>query len=1091
MAARIGSIEVLFRANYGALQTGANRAAASVEQNSARMDKAVKRTDRSVIGLNRTISTVRGREFRVLALSALRAQNSVDRLRQTLLATTALAGGLGAAFTLRGVQEYSDTYKEVGNRLRIVKDEAQSLESIESRIFEIAQKSRAQYKSTGVLFARIAASARRLNISQKDTLRVTETIQKAFVVGGATNVEAAQSAIQLSQGIASDRLQGDELRSVLENPALGQLLAEQISGGDLGKLRDMAKEGQLTARTIIKAFKGASEEIDRLFSETEQTVGQAFIKVDNALLKYVGQSKAVREGTSSVVLVLNAMAENFEDVADTVGLLVGAFAAFYGARAIGGAVAATQSSISAFRLQRVEMLKNAQAANTLALTQAATAKAEFLNRQVAFTAAQASGKLTAKQLSRETKKVETAQLASANASRTAKVAAAQLATTQRALTTSATLAAGATRALSGALAFVGGPVGLALLAISAAMYVTSTNAAEASERADRYSEAIKRAGSSSSDAAKGVREIADELARSGGAFSSAETSQKIDQAKADIESYVQALRQIQILSVGPDSAKIDLFNNSIRNLTRQLREGQIDLKEFVSQTDELAQMGDQFRDMAVKAQEAARGIEAAQGTVDGLTGAIDDLGTSIQQIDYAPLYAPLADVAKYLSTQREFNAGLEAERKIMLLAGDAYKVARKEQGLLSQAKSKGLELTASERASIRSQAEELVRLEGVRSANQKAERERSRLSKRGARESERLAERFAKKMNELEYKAQSVSFTDLDQEVISVARSAGVADTEIRAFIASLEGNGQAPAKLMAIKEVLKQIASAEFRQKFAEFQQSNVITFFDELDRSTISTARSFGVAEANVKAFISAVTSGDMSSVPPEIASIREELAKVADTKRINDFANSAASAFGNFAKSAITDFSNIDSALDSLASSLDDLVVQMLVIEPLKKSLSSGISSFLGGSGSDAWGGLRTVSTAHTGSKIGVDTPKGSRTISNAQIAAAPRFHDGLNSNEFAAVLLQGERVLTAQQDSDMINTMDGLSRAAMKGGGGGNAVVNIHNHGSDEVETSTRSGPNGDIVDVMIGRSIGSGRQDKAMGRYGAKPKAMRR
>lgn len=374
MAATVGSINVLFTVNYNGYQQGVTRAADVTETQGRRITKAVANVDRSTQQLNRSIGSIRSREFRVLSLAALRTKDSVERLRNSMVAVAALAGGFGAAFTAKGLMEYSDTYKQVGNRLRTVKMEAQELAHLEQTIYETAQKSRATYESTGILFSRIAGASRRLAISQKDVLRVTETIQKAFVVGGSTPIEATQSAIQLSQGIASNRLQGDELRSVLENPALGQLLADKISGGDLGALRKMAADGELTASVVVKAFKEASKEIDRLFANTEQTIGQAFVAVDRAILRYVGTSDLAKAASDGLVGVLNAVAQNFNAIGDGALMVGGSLLGLIGARGFGGVAQGMMLASREAKKFRNEQIQSTKAAMEAALQQQGVAK---------------------------------------------------------------------------------------------------------------------------------------------------------------------------------------------------------------------------------------------------------------------------------------------------------------------------------------------------------------------------------------------------------------------------------------------------------------------------------------------------------------------------------------------------------------------------------------------------------------------------------------------------------------------------------------------------------------------------------------------
>lgn len=100
------------------------------------------------------------------------------------------------------------------------------------------------------LYARVARNADGLGASQAELLRVTEAVNQAIQVSGASSAEAAGGVIQFSQALASGELRGEELRSVLENmPRLAQAIIdglEQIGVGanlTIGDLRKLAEQG--------------------------------------------------------------------------------------------------------------------------------------------------------------------------------------------------------------------------------------------------------------------------------------------------------------------------------------------------------------------------------------------------------------------------------------------------------------------------------------------------------------------------------------------------------------------------------------------------------------------------------------------------------------------------------------------------------------------------------------------------------------------------------------------------------------------------------------------------------------------------------
>lgn len=763
MTATVGSIRVLFEVNHVHYERGINRAASATESAGTRMTRSIQRTDRATSALARTTASLRGREFRVLSLAALRANDSVERLRGSVVALASLFGGFGAAFTLKGIADYSDTYKEVGNRLRIVKSEAESLAAVEQRIFETAQKSRAQYAATGTLYARIANSARQLQISSADVLRVTETIQKAFIVGGSTPVEAAQSSIQLSQGIASNRLQGDELRSVLENPALGQLLADQITGGDLGKLRKLAAEGELTAGVIVRAFKEASGEIDRLFATTEQTIGQAFARVDNAILRYIGTSENAKGATSATVVVLNALADNMETVGDSAMYLGGALLALLGARGVGGVSRAMATAIT-------QSQAYAQGLRSTAAANAALARQEFLTARQHRISAQAfyemtkSSTVSARTRSRAGRELQAAYIAESMAAKSATAANLAHATALRTTTVSARVASVAVRGLNASLAFVGGPIGAALLALGGFMYLFSTNAAEAAER----TEAFKQAGD---DATRMMEQFTGQFTRFAEGMAAVATMQ------AGIEGFNAQLNDLAVSM----AKMVDLpAAISIRQLITELQIGRISSEEFTSRLDDIARANPGIASLADTAQGLAKKLDDARAKSVEMSEALDDLEGRDIEIE--------VKVKMGIDQIRAANEALR-EQAIDFLKDRIEN-------------NKSVDPVA-----MRMFGEELKDVKPKRTPKPKLS-DADRRERAGEREALRDLERYIDGMERLRNSGAEMFMSEMDQKVIDTARSFGIAEEQVRAFMEASRNGGDIPVQIQAIATELDKIAA-------------------------------------------------------------------------------------------------------------------------------------------------------------------------------------------------------------------------------------------------------------------------------------------
>lgn len=346
MAAQIGSLYVSLTMNSAPFVTGMGQARVATQRAAAGINRDMGLSQRTV---NSFTSSAGNRNFRPYAIIAAgRAyETAADRsnlLRGSLLALTSVAGGFAAALGTNLLSRYADAAVNLNNQLKTVSNSSSNLLAINESLEDVAKRSRSSLQATITLYARTARAAETFGVSQQKVLRVTETIQKAFSIGGASSAEAQGAAVQLSQGIASDRFSGEEYRSVSENaPVLLRGMAESL-GVTIGRLREMAHAGELTATTVIAAILKASSRIDKEFAETTISIERAITQVDNKLLEYVGTVDKAYGITSLLSGGILAFGDNLDKIIPTLttaAALVGAvfFAKNKGALgAAGGAI---------------------------------------------------------------------------------------------------------------------------------------------------------------------------------------------------------------------------------------------------------------------------------------------------------------------------------------------------------------------------------------------------------------------------------------------------------------------------------------------------------------------------------------------------------------------------------------------------------------------------------------------------------------------------------------------------------------------------------------------------------------------------------
>jgi tape measure domain-containing protein len=180
-------------------------------------------------------------------------------------------------------------------------------------LFELSQKTGIAVSESAGAFGRFAIAARDIGATQAQVLGLVQTIQQAGIVAGASAQETASATMQLGQALASGRLQGDELRSILENmPTLGAALARELGVG-VGELRKMGSEGKLSADVVFPALLRAGQSINVEFEKMPVTMARSFSILGEAMTRFaadldraLGLSQGIARAAQAAAAAVNA-----------------------------------------------------------------------------------------------------------------------------------------------------------------------------------------------------------------------------------------------------------------------------------------------------------------------------------------------------------------------------------------------------------------------------------------------------------------------------------------------------------------------------------------------------------------------------------------------------------------------------------------------------------------------------------------------------------------------------------------------------------------------------------------------------------------
>jgi tape measure domain-containing protein len=228
--------------------------------------------------------------------------------------------GFVAAAAVRETIKLADAYTDLTNKIRFSTNSEREMISVREELFRVANQNRSSIETTADVYGKLRLSTQALGLSQNEVIELTDTLQKATALSGASAENAANSLRQLGQGMAAGALRGDELNSVLENtPYIAQVIAESL-GKDIGAIRKMGAEGKITGKIIADAFKGAREEVVERFGERVPKVSEAMTVAMNVATRLVGEidsttgaSGALAQG---IIDVSNALNEAIPQIAE-------------------------------------------------------------------------------------------------------------------------------------------------------------------------------------------------------------------------------------------------------------------------------------------------------------------------------------------------------------------------------------------------------------------------------------------------------------------------------------------------------------------------------------------------------------------------------------------------------------------------------------------------------------------------------------------------------------------------------------------------------------------------------------------------------
>ena len=258
------------------------------------------------------------------AATAVQMQELAGKMTQTNSRGTSLLGTIrNLAGTFLGMQSVrwlvntSDQLTSINARLRLMTGSAEAAAAAQEEIYQAAMRSRGAYADMADFVSQLGTVAGNAFTGTDELVAFAEQIQKQMAISGASGASAQAALVQLTQGLASGTLRGEELNSVLEQtPMIAQTIAEYM-GVTTGEMRELASEGKVTAEVVKNAMLGAAEETNAQFEQMPMTWAQVWTMFQNVAI----------QALDPVLDAISWLANHLEELAPILaGLAAGAVA---------------------------------------------------------------------------------------------------------------------------------------------------------------------------------------------------------------------------------------------------------------------------------------------------------------------------------------------------------------------------------------------------------------------------------------------------------------------------------------------------------------------------------------------------------------------------------------------------------------------------------------------------------------------------------------------------------------------------------------------------------------------------------------------
>ena len=229
------------------------------------------------------------------------------------------------------VVRFTDSVQNLRNQLRGLGLSNDQVSGTLDSLFDSANRARVPVGELTTTYRRFYLALQPLGVATQEIRTVTEGLAKALTFSGASTIEVTQGMRQLSQAFNKGKLDGDELRTVMETLPF---VADRIAAA-LGTTRDelllLGPQGRVSTTALLEGMRRVAADVENVWPKVNVTIGQAFTVLGNEIAR-------AADSFETRFTIFSGAARLILEIADSVDVLSRALAALAPAIAFLGIV---------------------------------------------------------------------------------------------------------------------------------------------------------------------------------------------------------------------------------------------------------------------------------------------------------------------------------------------------------------------------------------------------------------------------------------------------------------------------------------------------------------------------------------------------------------------------------------------------------------------------------------------------------------------------------------------------------------------------------------------------------------------------------